>query len=210
MATRRSTRPKRRDAEVLQAAARVFHAQGYTDASVQDVADELGILKGSLYHYIDSKEDLLFRMLEQTHADVGRILAEVAAVEGLDPLQRLRLYVQRQVEYNAANQPRVSVYYHDLHLISGTRRRDMVFQRRSHEEFVVELVREAQAAGLADPALDPELTSRCLFATIIWTYNWFRAARHEAATVAETCAAFAVNGLLGGAPDEPAVISVAA
>src|SRR4051794_38523212 len=89
----------RRDEEVLSAAARVFHAQGYAGTSVQDVADELGILKGSLYHYISSKEELLFRLLDGTHTDVSRILDEVAAAD-LPPLERLREYVCRQVAYS--------------------------------------------------------------------------------------------------------------
>ena len=76
MATRSTPR---RDQEVLSAAARVFHARGYADASVQHVADELGILKGSLYHYISSKEELLYRLLDETHEEVSRILDEVAA-----------------------------------------------------------------------------------------------------------------------------------
>jgi TetR/AcrR family transcriptional regulator, cholesterol catabolism regulator len=46
---------KRRDQEVIDAAAKVFYERGFADASVQDVADELGILKGSLYHYIETK-----------------------------------------------------------------------------------------------------------------------------------------------------------
>ncbi len=56
--------------------------RGYADASVQDIADELGILKGSLYHYIDTKEDLLFRLLSETHDDVHGILDEVAGEDG--------------------------------------------------------------------------------------------------------------------------------
>src|SRR4051812_4368664 len=94
---------KRRDEEVLDAAARVFARRGYADASVQDVADELGILKGSLYHYIRAKEDLLFWLLEAVHGDVQQILAEVAAEEGLAPPDRIALYVQRQVQYNLDN-----------------------------------------------------------------------------------------------------------
>ena len=109
-----SKAPKKRDREVLDAAARVFYERGYSDASVQDVADELGILKGSLYHYIDTKEDLLFRLLQETHDEIYEILEEVAALEGLNPLERLEIYIRKQVEYNIDNLLRVSVYYHDL------------------------------------------------------------------------------------------------
>ena len=111
--------PKKRDAEVLDAAARVFYERGYSDASVQDVADELGILKGSLYHYIDTKEDLLFRLLQETHDEIYEILEEVAAMQGLNPIDQLEVYIRRQVEYNIDNLLRVSVYYHDLERLTA-------------------------------------------------------------------------------------------
>src|SRR3954462_14482671 len=112
--------PRRRDDEVLAAAARVFYEHGYADASVQDVAEELGILKGSLYHYISTKEDLLFRLLSETHGDVSRILDEVR-----------------------------------------------------------------------DTVLDAQMLARCVFATIIWTYKWYRPGCDGIGHVAESCADFA-------------------
>jgi TetR/AcrR family transcriptional regulator, cholesterol catabolism regulator len=191
--------PKKRDREVLDAAARVFYERGYSDASVQDVADELGILKGSLYHYIETKEDLLFRLLQETHDEIYEILEEVAAIEGLTPLERLEVYIRRQVEYNVDNLLRVSVYYHDLERLSEDRRKAIFARRREHERWVVRLIEEAQAAGTADPALDPKIAARCIFATIIWTYRWYRKRRDSRAKVAEACSAFALRGIVGSA-----------
>src|SRR3954454_21031733 len=189
--------PKKRDREVLDAAARVFYERGYSDASVQDVADELGILKGSLYHYIDTKEDLLFRLLQETHDEIFAILEEVGALEGLTPLERLDIYIRRQVEYNIDNLLRVSVYYHDLERLTEERRKQIVGRRREHEEWVIGLIKEAQTSGLADPGLDPKIAARCIFATIIWTYRWFRKGRDAREKVASTCAAFALRGIVG-------------
>ena len=126
---------------MLDAAARVFYERGYSDASVQDVADELGILKGSLYHYIDTKEDLLFRLLQETHDEIYEILEEVAALEGLNPIERLEIYIRRQVEYNIDNLLRVSVYYHDLERLTEERRKAIVGRRREHETWVIGLIR---------------------------------------------------------------------
>jgi AcrR family transcriptional regulator len=192
-----SKAPKKRDREVLDAAARVFYERGYSDASVQDVADELGILKGSLYHYIDTKEDLLFRLLQETHDQIYEILEEVAALEGLNPLERLEIYIRKQVEYNIDNLLRVSVYYHDLERLTEARRKAIVGRRREHEDWVVGLIKEAQTSGLADPGLDPKIAARCIFATIIWTYRWFRKGRDAREKVASTCAAFALRGVVG-------------
>jgi TetR/AcrR family transcriptional regulator, cholesterol catabolism regulator len=189
--------PKKRDREVLDAAARVFYERGYSDASVQDVADELGILKGSLYHYIDTKEDLLYRLLQETHDEIYLILEEVAALEGLNPLERLEIYIRKQVEYNIDNLLRVSVYYHDLERLNEERRKAIVARRREHEKWVIGLIGEAQAQGLADPDLDPKIAARCIFATIIWTYRWFKKGRDGREKVASTCAAFALRGVIG-------------
>src|SRR3954467_8481496 len=119
--TSRARGSKKRDVEVLDAAARVFARRGYADASVQDVADELGILKGSLYHYIKMKEDLLFWLLEAVHKDVEEILEAVAQAPGLAPLERIELYVKRQVLYNLDNLERISIYYHDVDSLTAER-----------------------------------------------------------------------------------------
>jgi AcrR family transcriptional regulator len=196
----RRARPtrRRRDDEVVEAAAKVFHERGYADASVQDVADELNILKGSLYHYIDTKEDLLYRVLNSLHAEVEQILEEVAAVEDLDPLERLALYVRRQVQFNAENLPRVSVYYNDVERLSEERRKAIYSRRKVHERYVASLIEDAQQRGEADDSLDPRILSNCIFGTVIWTYKWYhpggKVSREQLASV---CSAFVLEGVIG-------------
>lgn len=181
-------------------AARLFHERGYADTSVQDIADELGILKGSLYHYIQVKEDLLFRLLEGLHDDVQAVLEEVAAVEGLTPLQRLSQYVRAQVLFDLENLSRVAVYYNDYERLSPDRQHAIVARRRLHERWVAELIEEAQREGDADPSLDAPLLSNFIHGAVIWTYRWFRPrGRVGRERVADTCAAFVLRGVIGEA-----------
>jgi TetR/AcrR family transcriptional regulator, cholesterol catabolism regulator len=192
---------RRRDQEVLDAAVKVFHEEGYAAATVQDVADELGILKGSLYHYIDTKEDLLFRLCEAVHRDVEAILEDVRAVEGVSALERLDLFVRRQVEYNLEHLPEISVYYHDADHLEGARKDAVVAMRRANTAFVSALIKEAQDAGEADASIDARLLTNCLFATIIWTYRWYRpGGRDSRQKIADACAAYAIGGLRGNSP----------
>jgi AcrR family transcriptional regulator len=189
---------KRRDREVVDAAAQIFYERGYADASVQDVADALGILKGSLYHYIETKEDLLFRILEELHDDVQEILEEVAAVDGLGPLERLSLYVRRQVEFNLENLPRVAVYYNDVDRLSPGRRAEILGRRKLHERFVSDLIRLAQERGDAAADLDAKLLGNFIHGAFIWTYQWARpTGRVSREKIAKTCAAFVINGVVG-------------
>jgi AcrR family transcriptional regulator len=124
---RNGARPssKKREREILDAAAEIFHRQGYADTSVQDVADAVGILKGSLYYYIDSKEDLLFRVLVEVHEDSRGIVEEVGAMDA-PPLERLYAYIRRHIEYNTRHLSKIAVYYHDFGLLSEDRRKVIV------------------------------------------------------------------------------------
>lgn len=183
---------------MLAAATKVFAERGYSEASVQDVADELGILKGSLYHYIKTKEDLLFWLLEEVHRDVKEILEDVAGREGLDPLARLALYVRSQVLYNLENLERISIYYHDMDRLGADRLKVVLDQRHAHERFVNGLIRKAQEEGLADASTDARVLTNCLFGTVIWTYRWYRPnGRVSRERIAELCADFALNGVVG-------------
>ena len=69
-----------REEEIRAAAFRIFREKGYHGTSMQDIADEVGLLKGSLYHYIRSKEELLGRLfegaLESTLVELGEIAGD--------------------------------------------------------------------------------------------------------------------------------------
>lgn len=189
---------KRRDQEVIDVAAKVFYERGFADASVQDVADELGILKGSLYHYIDTKEDLLFRILEELHDDVQEILEEVVAAEGLKPLERLELYVRKQVLFNLENLPRIAVYYNDYDRLSEARRAQIVARRKVHEHYLTDVIEQAQGTGDANPDLNARLLSNFIHGAFIWTYRWYRpGGRVSREKVADTCAQFVLRGVSG-------------
>jgi AcrR family transcriptional regulator len=185
---------------VIDAAARVFYERGYSNASVQDVADELGILKGSLYHYIDTKEDLLFRLLDEVHEDVQGIIGEVAARDELDALGRIALYVRRTVEYNVGHRLKISVYYHDVERLTKGRRDEIFSRRQEHESFLTGLIAEAQGAGQADPALDARIVMNCIFGTVTWVYRWYRpGGTSTSVDLPELCAQFVLSGITGPA-----------
>lgn len=186
----------RREQEVLDAAAKVFFSRGYADASVQDIADELGILKGSLYHYIDSKEDLLFRLIIEVHDDVQSILEEVNALEGVGSLARLHEYFTRQAAYMTRNLAKLAIYYHDMDQLSGSRHNDLAAKRVVHTRYVTDLIRQAQAEGDVDRDLDPQLMGQFAFGTLIWMYRWYKpSGKFKADDVANGLADFITRSL---------------
>jgi AcrR family transcriptional regulator len=194
-APRAAKPPRRRQQEILDAAARVFHEKGYESTSIQDIADAVGILKGSLYYYINSKEDLLFEILEAAHTDALSIIAETRAVEG-SALQRVRKFVTLHVRFNAENLVRMGVFFQDFRSLSPERRRVIVEDRDHYDQFLRSLIREGQQEGVICPDLDPKLTAIAILGMMNWIYHWYRpGAGASAAELAENYADFVVAAL---------------
>jgi AcrR family transcriptional regulator len=177
MAARRTTNrptPRRnREAEVLQAAIVVFWEKGYAAASVQDVADRVGVLKGSLYHYIDSKEDLLFRIFDESHRQASAILEEVAAIDA-PSIERLRTYVERYLLWYLTNLERVSLYLSEWRYLSGARLAKVMEQRRTYEGFVRGLIVAAQEESDVAASVNAKFASFFILGALNGVPTWYR------------------------------------
>lgn len=190
-------RPKRqRKAEVLKTAVQMFNDRGYASTSVGDIAEALGILKGSLYYYIDSKEDLLFEIVDEVHQDVRRTFGEALEREDLKPLERLSLFIRKQTEYNARNVTRIAVYYRDLDQLGEDRLANIKSRQAQHYRALVSLISEIVDDGEIPPTVDPALAARGVLGTMIWIYTWYRpGSKVKPETLAEFNVAFVLGGL---------------
>ncbi len=192
------TRAKRRQREIIDAAAEIFHRKGYSETSMQEIAEAVGILKGSLYYYIDSKEDLLFQMLLEVHEHAKGIVEETAALE-VSAVERLRAYVQRHVEYNVQNLSKIAVYYHDFGLLTAKRKRAIMDQRRYYELFVIGLIEDAKADGSVDGSVDASLVANAIFGVVNWIYTWYRPSGNASPQyLGKLYAELIVNGISSG------------
>jgi AcrR family transcriptional regulator len=168
----RGTTRKRRE-EVLDSAARVFHKKGYDATTIQDIADELGILKGSVYYYITSKEDVLFELLEDVHKAALKAVLDATEREG-DPLQRMRAFVGTLSQFNAENRVRMGILLHDFRSLSNRRRREIVRERDRYDQILRELIQEGQQQDLICPDIDPKIAALAIMGMINSIYQWYR------------------------------------
>jgi AcrR family transcriptional regulator len=170
---REESAPPRRREEVIDAAARIFHAKGYAAASIQDVADELGMLKGSLYHYIDSKQDLLFAIIEDVHRRTMEELEQWLALEA-DTMMRLRTFLHGQVLTYCRNVQRVGVFLNDLRSLSEDQQARIHAERDRYDHVLRDLIRTGQEEGVIDRDVDPKLAAMAIFGMLNWISTWWR------------------------------------
>lgn len=188
---------KKRQQAIIDAAAEIFRQRGYSDASVREVADAVGILKGSLYYYIDSKMDLLYQVLIDVHEGARAITEEVGQLD-LPPLERLHIYVRRHVTYNTQHLAKIAVFYHDFNLLTDERRDEIVESRKLYEGFVARLIVEAQERGEVDSGVEPKIAAFFILGGINWLYTWYDpSGAYQAEELGELYAELAIHGLTG-------------
>jgi TetR/AcrR family transcriptional regulator, cholesterol catabolism regulator len=176
---------RNREHEVLDAAVEVFWRKGYAAASVQEVADAVGVLKGSLYHYISSKEELLARIFEENDRDSMAIMEAVNALD-VGPLERLHAFVSRFMKYYAENIKRVDLYFREWRFIGGDVGAEVRERRKLYDGFVRKLLQEAIDAGQLPDTTDVRVTTYYVMAALNGLPNWYRpGGRLSAAQVAD-------------------------
>src|ERR1700712_609762 len=142
-----------RDQNVIDAAISVMSERGYAATSVQEIADRVGVLKGSLYHYFSSKEELLFRVLSESHAETDRIAEEVKAL-GLEPIDELSEFLRRLCLWYLTHVERANIYFTDSRQLTGDR---LVETQRLGKQFVrqlTDLITVARGRGQITSDLD--------------------------------------------------------
>lgn len=158
---------------MLDAATRVFHAKGYEAASIQDVADELGMLKGSLYYYIDSKEDLLFAIIDEVHRSTMERYERWLTLDDLPTLEQLRAFVTWQIVTYCRDVAKAGVFVNDFRSLSEEHQQQITAERDRYDRVLRDLIRTGQKEGTIDPGVDAKLTSMAVFGMTNWIATWW-------------------------------------
>jgi TetR/AcrR family transcriptional regulator, cholesterol catabolism regulator len=194
---KKSPAKRSRETEVIDAAVEIFYRRGYSGAAIQEVADMVGMLKGSLYYYIDSKEDLLFRICESVHEESLEILNEVQALD-LSPLGKLRAYIERHVRWYLENTQTVGIFFRDWRFLTGDRLKQVAERRRGYDHTIRELIGTAQTAGEINGRLSTKYASFYVLSAVNSVPVWFQQDGPDSTQmIAETYADLTVATLTG-------------
>ena len=175
-ASSRPTRPAlserydRRRQDVVDGAARVFAIRGYDQTSVSELAGELGMAAGGLYHYFSGKEELLIAICDQL---MDPLLEDVEALRqaGGPPEAQLRAAVRLWVAQVVTRRDHMLVFQQERHVIDhGDQWRHVRARRKRFERLVEELLGELGDAG----PTDRRLALSALLGMVNHTAQWFR------------------------------------
>ncbi|RVQ65688.1 TetR/AcrR family transcriptional regulator [Croceicoccus ponticola] len=174
-ATRRRSGPDRWP-EIVTVAAELFAEKGYEGTSLRDVAERLGMLKGSLYHYISGKSDLLVHVLREAHERGVNALAALAQEDG-PALLRLEAIVAAHARYVCTESVFTASFIEAHRHLAPDRAQEFVTAERSYRLLIEGLIARGQAEGDLRPDLDPKVAALCLLGFLNSLHGWVRPAR---------------------------------
>jgi TetR/AcrR family transcriptional regulator, cholesterol catabolism regulator len=161
--------------EILRTAARLFQEQGYHATSMNDVAAALKLSKGGLYHHFQSKDEILFQIMN--HAmDITeeRVINPARSIR--DPEERLRTLIRLHIDVVLSVRDReITVMLHENHPLPPALRKRINARKKDYVHFVEGVIADVQRMKQARPVVDPKAAAFALLGMVNWIYQWYKA-----------------------------------
>jgi len=191
----RQDRPTRQ-AQIFEAAARLFCEKGFDKASMGDISAALGLTKAGLYHHIRSKEELLYEIMSYgMDLFEQKVLNRVVTID--DPLDRIRATLRGHVLLVTRDRPKeITVILHESNALRGRYRDRINARKKRYVKFLEKTFRELLRSGAARH-IDPSVATFAMLGMINWIYQWYRpGGRLDENALAETLSDQFLGGVL--------------
>jgi TetR/AcrR family transcriptional regulator, cholesterol catabolism regulator len=175
---RSEARPRRgeavRQAELLAIAADLFADRGYVATTVRDIADEAGILSGSLYHHFDSKESMIDEILS-TFIDQTLSSYESVIAEGKGPKETFEGLVRTSLESMVESRSAILIYQNEARFLAAQPRFSyLTAAHRKFEKIWTDVLKKGVKSGEFRDSIDPKLVYRLVRDTVWTAPRWYR------------------------------------
>lgn len=158
---------------LVDAAAVRFEAHGFHGTSLQQIADDVGITKAALYHYVNSKEHLLF-MIHDAFVTAMIESAEEFIASGASPSSQLSFFIADIFDTVTNYRPYVKAFFRDYGVLKG----ELQTKLRDKRDYYERLVENAIAAGIEDGSftsdIEPRHAALFLFGACNWSFHWIK------------------------------------
>jgi AcrR family transcriptional regulator len=164
---------KQRLREICRLAARVFYEKGYDGASMQDIAEAVGLTKAGLYHHVGSKDRLLFEIMNYGMDILDEtVLAQVKDIA--DPGAKLRETIVGHIDLIVrARDQEITVILHENRSLRGALRKKINARKRAYIDYLEDLIRQVQARSGLSAHVEPRVAAFALLGMINWLYQWY-------------------------------------
>ena len=161
-----------RKEQIYSTARSLFSERGYHATTVRDIARELNLQGGSLYAHIESKEDVLWELVNRA---AEQFLGAVEPIVESDapPSEKLRQMVRAHVGVVADNLGHAAVFLHEWKFLGDGRRQAMAERRDRYERLYRRVIEEGMACG-DFASTDSRMAATLVLSAVNWMPQWYK------------------------------------
>jgi TetR/AcrR family transcriptional regulator, fatty acid metabolism regulator protein len=206
VATRGNGVDKRR--LILDAAIRVFARRGFHACRVSDVADEAGVAYGLVYHYFDSKEEILNTLFLERWQIMLDAIAAIDAQQDVPARDKLYLVASFIIDSYRHEPDLMKVIIVEVTRAANSFGRVHLAKIREAYASIAGIVETAQRDGAFKPTISPDFAAMCFYGAIEqllsgWIFDLLPTTEEEF----EQAKSLVVEAICGGLEDAPAAVS---
>jgi TetR/AcrR family transcriptional regulator, cholesterol catabolism regulator len=156
---------------IREAAVKLFAEKGFENTTTRDIAGAAGINNAALYYYFDSKEQLLYQILEEVMRTGLERITEIELSPR--PLKEklaltLRIHTTAAVDFD-----KMKMLVHDQRSLSPDHREELNQKQSEYVSRLIAILKQLQDQG---EMLDLDLTvcAYAFFGMVSWAYRWYR------------------------------------
>lgn len=157
---------------VLRAAAALFRQNGYAGTTVRDLAAEVGILSGSIFHHFSSKEEILFSVMQEVVVAMEEALrASLALAETTRDKVRTLITTELMFIHGEAGDA-TAVLMHEWRSLSPDQQQKLLQNRKAYFGLWQQTLERARTEGMT--VVEPEYLRQLVHGALAWTTYWYR------------------------------------
>lgn len=158
---------------IIDSAVRIFHKKGYRTATLDDVAEDLGVTKPTLYRYFASKENLLSEIYIRALETFFGYVYEIPSMD-LSPTEKLRLFIRRHLKTVVIeNLAMFSVFFSEEGQLPEEDFQRIRQEKRKFTKVVEQIIEEGISRGVFR-RLNPKLQAYAIIGMCNWLYRWYK------------------------------------
>lgn len=181
--------------QIYKKALEMFIARGYDQTPLSQIARELNLTKAGLYHYFQSKEELLF-FLHKRNMEINFIPVLDAAEKITDPEKRIAYFLKHYTEKSLTKSAAAKLLIHEINRLKPKHRRIIKKTWRRAYNLIYDAISELESANRVK-GINKTFATFAAIGMCSWTFYWFDYNRGETGgELSDTYTKIFLNGLL--------------
>jgi AcrR family transcriptional regulator len=179
--------------EILNAALKLFERDSVSNVTLTKVANEVKLTKSAIYHYFDTKEELL-RAIFAGWATACREKMEIVMESPLEPEEMLRELFRAHVRYISADFGLFVLAVRTESELPESVRLEVRHLKHDTDIFIQDVIARGQRAGVFKP-IDVRLAEYAGIGMFNWMFVWYRPGHDEPEQIADTFSRIFIEGI---------------